>query len=60
MGSESEICDSKSGYCFCKHGVTGRYCDHCEKMYFGFESGSGCESKYFVSGIKLFPSVYYL
>ncbi|KAG7311874.1 hypothetical protein JYU34_002958 [Plutella xylostella] len=41
LGSESNVCDIRSGQCRCKPHVTGRACDTCEEGYWGLTAG-GC------------------
>ncbi|XP_069035717.1 laminin subunit alpha-5 isoform X1 [Lepisosteus oculatus] len=35
-------CDSHTGQCHCKPGVTGPLCDRCEESFYGYESCAGC------------------
>ncbi|XP_065180417.1 uncharacterized protein LOC135810977 [Sycon ciliatum] len=35
-------CDALTGACVCLPGVTGRQCDQCTSLYYGFASGTGC------------------
>ena len=39
----SQQCDTFTGNCFCKPGVTGKHCDMCEPDYWNF-TASGCQS----------------
>ncbi|XP_047041515.1 laminin subunit alpha-1-like [Helicoverpa zea] len=41
IGSESNVCDIRTGQCRCKQHVTGRACDTCEEGYWGLKLG-GC------------------
>ncbi|XP_043934538.1 netrin-4-like [Protopterus annectens] len=36
------ICNPRTGYCYCKQGVTGQSCDHCKRGYWGFGE-NGCQ-----------------
>ncbi|XP_047987068.1 laminin subunit alpha-1 [Leguminivora glycinivorella] len=41
LGSESSVCDIRSGQCRCRPHVTGRACDTCEEGFWGLREG-GC------------------
>ncbi|CAG4991454.1 unnamed protein product [Colias eurytheme] len=38
-GSESNVCDIRTGQCRCRPHVTGRACDTCEEGYWGLDRG---------------------
>jgi len=42
IGSYNQTCDIFTGQCFCRPGVTGLRCDHCEPRKYGF-SLEGCK-----------------
>ena len=42
VGSNSKLCDLRTGKCPCKEGVVEEKCTRCEDNYFGFDSGTGC------------------
>ncbi|XP_053250423.1 laminin subunit alpha-5 isoform X2 [Podarcis raffonei] len=44
MSCGTESCDSRTGKCHCKPGVTGQHCDRCQEGHYGFETCSGCQS----------------
>lgn len=57
VGSENLICDSITGQCSCKKGVTGVLCDSCMTDFYGFHAGVGCKGKWMnlfcVSSLKI-------
>ncbi len=42
IGAMNQLCDSNTGKCTCKPGVTGLNCDQCLSEYYGF-SENGCQ-----------------
>ncbi|XP_053101455.1 laminin subunit alpha-5 isoform X2 [Hemicordylus capensis] len=42
MPCGTESCDSRTGQCHCKPGVTGQHCDQCQEGHYGYETCSGC------------------
>ena len=44
MGSYNALCNSDTGQCSCKPGITGRTCDACDIGFYGF-SNEGCSGK---------------
>ena len=54
------LCDSYSGQCYCKPGVTGVSCDTCEDNFYNFTI-SGCTGRYsctHVSEMYMYTSMY--
>ena len=54
------LCDSYSGQCYCKPGVTGVSCDTCEDNFYNFTI-SGCTGQYsctHVSEMYMYVSMY--
>ncbi|XP_076156222.1 usherin [Alosa pseudoharengus] len=45
VGAEGQECEPDTGQCVCRHpSVTGRRCDQCQELHFGFNPGVGrCE-----------------
>uniref|UniRef100_A0AAY4ADY9 Usher syndrome type IIa protein homolog n=1 Tax=Denticeps clupeoides TaxID=299321 RepID=A0AAY4ADY9_9TELE len=46
VGAEGQACQPDTGQCVCRHpSVTGRKCDQCQELHFGFNPGIGrCEA----------------
>src|SRR4029434_10236240 len=42
VGAEGQECEPDTGQCVCRHpSVTGRRCDQCQELHFGFNPGVG-------------------